>query len=64
MAVLPAEANTPLVVYPYAVLALSVRLQCFQTIAGRPAQIIQTPRMLHQQQLPPRPPLNLCRQTP
>jgi hypothetical protein len=64
MVILPAEANTPRIVYPYAVLALSVRLQCFQTIAGRHAQVIQTSRMMHQQQFPPRHPLNLRRQTP
>lgn len=38
----PSKANTPLVVYPYAVLSLPVATQGFEPIARRNAKIVET----------------------
>ena len=43
---LPAEAETPLVIDAYAMLAGSVTLQCFQPVARRRTQIVQTPSLV------------------
>ena len=61
---LPAEADAPLVIDADAVLAVPVTLQRFESITRRGAQIVQPPRLVQQQQFPPRDPLNLRRQTP
>jgi hypothetical protein len=61
---LPAEANAPLVVHADAVLAFAVVLQGFQVVAVGRAQVIQAPRLMQQQQFPPRDALNLRRQPP
>jgi DNA-binding transcriptional regulator YhcF (GntR family) len=58
---LPAETNPPLIVHADALLSLAVILQSFQAIPIRHAQILQTPRLMQQQQLSPRHPLNLRR---
>ena len=50
---LPAEANSPLVIHANAVLAFAVVFQGFQMVAVRHAQIVQTPRLMQQQQFPP-----------
>ena len=47
-----------------AVLAFAVAFQGFQVVAVRRAQVIQTPRLMQQQQFPPRHALNLRRQPP
>ena len=61
---LPAEANPPLVVHADAVLSCPVVLQAFQVVAIRDAQVIQTPRLMQNQQFPPCRALNLRRQSP
>jgi len=61
---LPAETNAPLVVDVDAVLAFAVVFQGFQVVAVRLAQVIQTPRLMQQQQFAPRRALNLVRQPP
>jgi hypothetical protein len=53
----PAEAHSPLVVYPYAALPLPRAAQRFESIAGRHAKIRQRPSPVKQQKLPPSNPL-------
>lgn len=61
---MPAEANPPLVIYTDAVLAFAVVFQRFQVIAIRHPQVVQTPRLIQQQQFSPGNALNLCWQPP
>ena len=61
---LPAEANSPLVIDADAVLASAVVFQGFQVVAVRRAQVIQTPRLMQQQQFSSCRSLNLVRQAP
>jgi hypothetical protein len=61
---LPAEANAPLVIDSDALLPRSVPLQSFQPVARRNSQIVESPRLVQQQQFPPRYPLNLSWQPP
>lgn len=37
----PSKTNTPLVVYPYAVLPLPIATQGFEPIAGRNAKVVE-----------------------
>ena len=60
----PAETDPPLVVHANAVLAFAIAFQGFQMVAIRHTQIIQAPRLMQQQQFPPRHALNLPRQPP
>jgi hypothetical protein len=52
--VLPTEADSPSVVYPDAVLSLSVLFQRLETIARGHGQIPQNSRAMQIKQLPPR----------
>jgi hypothetical protein len=61
---LPAEANPPLVIDADTVLAFAVVFQGFQVVAIRHAQFIQAPRLMQQEQFPPRHALDLLRQPP
>jgi hypothetical protein len=61
---LPAEANPPLVIHADAVLAFAVVFQGFQVVAIRHPQVIQAPRLMQQEQFPPRHALDLLRQPP
>ena len=58
---LPAEANPPLVIDADAVLAFAVVFQSFQVVAIRDAQVIQVPRLMQEEQFPPRHALNPVR---
>ena len=61
---LPAETNAPLIVHTDAMLPVAVAFQGFQTVAVRRAQVIQSSRLMQQQQFAPRHALNLLRQPP
>ena len=37
----PAEADFPLLIYPDAILSLTVSLELFQSVSGRDSQVIQ-----------------------
>ena len=54
IAIVPYEAETPLVVDPYAVLASSIALERFEAIPGRHFQIIQSASDLELSQFAPR----------
>lgn len=49
--VLPAEANSPLLVDPDAVLSFPVAVKLFQTVSGRDTQVIQSERCVELIQL-------------
>jgi hypothetical protein len=57
-AIVPPEANTPLIVDPYAVLPSAVAMQRLKAIAWRHAQIGQSRHRIEKQQLPSRYALN------
>ncbi len=54
----PTEANTPLIVYPNAVLPFAPALQSFEAVTGGHPEIIQSPRLMQIEQLPSSDPLN------
>ena len=49
---LPLEADSPLLVDSYAVLAFPISAQCFKTIRGRNAQVVQLIRDVELQEFP------------
>ncbi|KPF46613.1 hypothetical protein IP76_06520 [Rhizobium sp. AAP43] len=59
--IMPVEANAPLVVDPYAVLAEPVTFQGFQPIAWRNAEVLQDPRVVDQTEFSQRNSLNVRR---
>jgi hypothetical protein len=64
VAVLPAEAYTPLVIHTDAELAFAIPAQFFEAIAMGQAKVIQCSRVVQKQQLPPGRFLNLRRKPP
>ena len=60
--IVPAETHAPLVIDPDAVLAFPVGLQRLQMVPKRHPQIVQTSRLVQQQQFSPRHAPNLRRE--
>src|SRR6185437_13629408 len=60
---MPNETNAPLVIDPDRVLSLPVRLQGFEPIAGRNAQVIEQPGLIQKAKLSQRDILNVRRQS-
>lgn len=60
----PDEANTPLVVDPNRVLALSVTTECLQAVSGWNSQIMKASRLIDVKQFPPSYLLDIARQSP
>jgi len=58
VAFLPRKADSPLIVYAYAVLTLAVAFQRFKAITRNVGQISQRDRSIQLSQLPPRNTLN------
>lgn len=58
-AILPEEADAPLIVDPNAVLAEPIPFQCLQTISRRYGQITQFSRSMNLSELPEGYPLNV-----
>jgi len=56
---IPAKANSPLIIYPDAMLPRPVPQQNLQTITRQRTQIINAYSGMNQVQLPPRHPLNV-----
>ena len=56
LAIVPPETNTPLVIDPNAVLAVSITRELFQAISRRDAQVIQSFRRINEQELSSAPP--------
>lgn len=63
LSIAPAKADTPLIVYPDAMLTRALALQPFQAIRRWNAQIIKALRGIKHPQLPTREGLNLVWQT-
>jgi len=63
LSIAPAKADTPLIVYPDAMLTRALALQPFQAIRWWNAQIIKALRGVEHPQLPTRESLNLVWQT-
>lgn len=61
VAVLPQEADTPLIIDPAAVLASTIALQCFETVRGRDPQVFEPVRRVDDAQLSSRYRLDLGR---
>jgi len=53
VAPVPAKANSPSVVYANAVLPRATALQGFESVAGRSPEIVEPPRLVQVQKLPP-----------
>jgi len=60
--VTPDEADSPLVVDPYAVLSLSVARESFQAVSRRDAKVFDAGTAIHHAQLPKCELLNIRRQ--
>lgn len=58
IAVTPRETDAPLVVDPNAVHPGAVAPQQLKSVSGRPAEVLQPPRLIEVQKLPPRGPFD------
>lgn len=52
ISIFPSKTDTPLIVYPYAVLPFTITFQSFQAVPGRYSQIFQFDSILEKSQFP------------